>query len=65
MATSYQKRQKEIKRLEKQRQKAERRTQKKLAQREQKESPTENTIPIGDEVVIEIETIHPESSRGN
>jgi hypothetical protein len=65
MATTYQKRQKEMKRLEKQRQKAERRAQRKIVQREQRESPTENTIPVGDEVVIEIETVHPESSREN
>lgn len=65
MATTYQKRQKEMKRLEKQRQKAERRAQRKLVQREQKESPTENTIPVGDEGEIEIGTIRPELSREN
>jgi hypothetical protein len=65
MTTTYQKRQKEMKRLEKQRQKAERRAQRKLARREQKEFPTENTIPVGDEVVIEIGTKHPELSREN
>ncbi len=65
MATTYQKRQKEMKRLEKQRQKAERRAQRKLAHREQKESPAENAIPVGDEVVIEIGTIRPEPSREN
>jgi len=65
MTTTYQKRQKEMKRLEKQRQKAERRAQRKLARREQKEFPTENTIPVGDEVVIEIGTKRPEPSREN
>jgi len=65
MATTYQKRQKEMKRLEKQRQKAERRAQRKLAHREQEESPTQNTIPVGDEVVIEVGTVHPESSWEN
>lgn len=65
MATTYQKRQKEMKRLEKQHQKAERRAQRKIVQREQKESPTENTIPVGDEVLIEIGTMRPELSREN
>ena len=65
MATTYQKRQKEMKRLEKQRQKAERRAQKKLAHREQEESPNQNTIPVGDEVVIETGTVNPESSWEN
>ena len=61
MATTYQKRQKEMKRLEKRRQKDERRAQKKLAQREQKESPTEYILPTGDEIIIEVESAHPES----
>ena len=71
MATTYQKRQKEMKRLEKQRQKTERRAQKKLANREQEENPAQNTIPVDDEVVMEIETetetetVHPELSREN
>jgi hypothetical protein len=65
MATTYQKRQKEMKRLEKRRQKAERRAQRKLVQREQKESPTENTIPVGDEVIIELGTMRSEPSREN
>jgi hypothetical protein len=65
MATTYQKRQKEMKRLEKQRQKAERRAQRKLAHREQEASSTEIAIPIGNEVVIEIGAIHPERSREN
>jgi hypothetical protein len=49
MATTYLKRQKEMKRLEKQREKAERRAQKKLAQRAQKELPPESTSPAADE----------------
>jgi hypothetical protein len=65
MATTYQKRQKEMKRLEKQRQKAERRAQRKLVQREQKEPPAENIIPVGDEDVIEIGAVRPEPSREN
>jgi hypothetical protein len=65
MTTTYQKRQKEMKRLEKQRQKAERRAQRKIAHREQKESPTENSIPVGDEVVIEIGVQRPEASQEN
>ncbi len=47
MATTFQKRQKEMKRLEKQRMKAERRAQKKLANRAEKEASNENaTVPI-------------------
>jgi hypothetical protein len=42
MATTFLKRQKEMKRLEKQREKAERRAQKKLASRTQNEPPAEN-----------------------
>ncbi len=42
MATTFQKRQKEMKRLEKQRRKAERRAQKKLANRAENEAPNEN-----------------------
>ena len=46
MATTFQKRQKEMKRLEKQRMKAERRAQKKLANRAAKETSNENvTVP--------------------
>ena len=41
MATTFQKRQKEIKRLEKQHQKAERRTQKKIIRRAENESGLE------------------------
>lgn len=49
MATTFQKRQKEMKRLEKQRMKAERRAQRKLANRAQSELTTENAelgVPI-------------------
>jgi len=42
MATTFLKRQKEMKRLEKQREKAERRAQRKLANRSQNEPPAEN-----------------------
>lgn len=46
MATTFQKRQKEMKRLEKQRMKAERRAQKKLANRAENQAPNENvTVP--------------------
>ena len=44
MATTFQKRQKEMKRLEKQRMKAERRAQKKLANRAEKEASIQNVI---------------------
>ena len=49
MAITFQKRQKEMKRLEKQREKAERRAQKRLANRTQKHLPTDGTSPAGDE----------------
>lgn len=50
MATTFQKRQKEMKRLEKQRMKAERRAQKKLANRAENEVSNENvTVPIESE----------------
>ena len=55
MATTFLKRQKEMKRLEKQREKAERRAQRKLAHREQKELPAESTSPVGDEAGIATE----------
>jgi hypothetical protein len=45
MATTFLKRQKEMKRLEKQREKAERRAQKKLANRAGQEIADENAIP--------------------
>ena len=47
MGTTYLKRQKEIKRLEKQRDKAARRAQKKLANRAQIEAWDENLSPTG------------------
>jgi hypothetical protein len=46
MATTFLKRQKEMKRLEKQREKAERRAQKKIANRAQNESSAENLSPV-------------------
>ena len=52
MATTFLKRQKEMKRLEKQREKAERRAQKRLANRAQSEVPTESTNPADDEALI-------------
>ncbi len=44
MASTFQKRQKEMKRLEKQRMKAERRAQKKLANRAEKEASNKNIV---------------------
>ena len=52
MGTTYLKRQKEMKRLEKQRQKAERRAQKKLANRAQSEIPADSTSPARDRTKI-------------
>jgi len=52
MATTPQKRRKEMKRLEKQREKAERRAQRKLANRRQKELLAYSANPAGDEAVI-------------
>jgi hypothetical protein len=50
MAITFQKRQKEIKRQEKQRMKAERRAQKKLAKRAEKELSNENAaVPVEQE----------------
>jgi hypothetical protein len=47
MTVTFQKRQKEMKRLEKQKAKAERRAQKKLAKREGRETePEELTVPV-------------------
>jgi hypothetical protein len=48
MATTPEKRRKEMKRLEKQREKAERRTQRKIASRRQKELLAEGTNPARD-----------------
>ena len=47
MTTTFQKRQKEMKRLDKQREKAARRAQRKLDKRAEKEASTENT-GVGD-----------------
>ena len=49
MATTFQKRQKEMKRMEKQRGKAERRAQRKLASRQQKELQAEGSSPADNE----------------
>ena len=49
MATTFLKRQKEMKRLEKQREKAERRAQKKLASRAQNGPPAVNVISTDSE----------------
>jgi hypothetical protein len=49
MGTTYLKRQKEMKRLEKQRAKAERRAQKKLANRPQSADPVEGVNSTGNE----------------
>lgn len=51
MPTTYLKRQKEMRRLEKQRQKAERRTQRKVASRRQKELPAESPSPASSEAL--------------
>jgi hypothetical protein len=51
MATTFLKRQKEMKRLEKQREKAERRAQKKLAGRAGTDESAENAIPGENETV--------------
>jgi hypothetical protein len=52
MTTTFQKRQKEMKRLEKQRAKAERRALKKLANRAENETPSEGETPIESEAVV-------------
>ncbi len=52
MPTTFMKRQKEMKRLEKQREKAERRAQKKLAHRAQHESAAENVSSEDNETSI-------------
>jgi len=51
MATTFLKRQKEMKRLEKQREKAERRAQKKLASRAERDGLAENVNPSGNDLV--------------
>ena len=65
MATTPQKRQKEMKRLEKQREKAERRAQKKLANRAQKELPAESISPDTDEDGSTSEAVPSESVPQN
>jgi len=65
MGTTYLKRQKEMKRLEKQREKAERRAQKKLASRQQREVPTETPNPAGDEISSHSQTSPKEAARQN
>ena len=62
MATTYRKRQKEMKRLEKQRVKAERRAQKRLANRTQKELAADGASPAGDEAGIAIGTVPSDSA---
>jgi len=52
MATTFLKRQKEMKRLEKQREKAERRAQKKLTKGTPEETPIEN-MELGDQELLE------------
>ena len=61
MGTTYLKRQKEMKRLEKQREKAERRAQKKLANRQQREFQAETPKSAGDETSTHSVTATPES----
>jgi len=53
MRTTFQKRQKEMKRLEKQRAKAERRAQRKLDKRAEKEAGTENPGVTAEDVIAE------------
>jgi len=65
MATTFQKRQKEMKRLEKQREKAERRAQKKLSNREQKQLPEDSPRPAADEAGIANGAEPPESAPQN
>jgi hypothetical protein len=65
MATTFLKRQKEMKRLEKQREKAERRAQRKLANRRQEELPGESPSPAGNETPIASVASHPESASEN
>ena len=48
MAITFQKRQKEMKRLEKQRAKAERRAQRKLAKRAENETPKDGAVTHGE-----------------
>ena len=52
MGTTPEKRRKEMKRLEKQREKAERRAQRKIASRRQKELLADGASPVGDEALV-------------
>jgi hypothetical protein len=63
MGTTFLKRQKEMKRLEKQRAKAERRAQKKLAGRNHTDETAEVTGSVGDES-SEAEDYQPPDARG-
>jgi hypothetical protein len=54
-----------MKRLEKQREKAERRAQKRLANRTQKHLPTDGTSPAGDESGAAVGADPPESTPQN
>ena len=65
MSTTFLKRQKEMKRLEKQREKAERRAQKRLVQRAQKELPAEIKPPSADEDWSTSGIVHSESGPQN
>jgi hypothetical protein len=65
MATTFLKRQKEMKRLEKQREKAERRAQRKLASREQKELLADGTRPTAEEEGIANGAVPHESAPQN
>jgi len=65
MGTTYLKRQKEMKRLEKQREKTERRARKKLANRQQRAFQTETPNPAGDEISTHIVIATPESGPQN
>jgi hypothetical protein len=65
MATTFLKRQKEMKRLEKQREKAERRAQKRLANRAQNQPPDENISSAGNEASSAILAVPPELEPHN
>ena len=65
MATTPQKRRKEMKRLEKQREKAERRAQRKLASRRQKELLADGTDAAGEEAAMTIEAVPSEPAPHN
>ena len=65
MGTTYLKRQKEMKRLEKQREKAERRAQKKIANRQQREVQPETPNPAGDETSSQNQTAPSEATHQN